>query len=437
MTDKFKWEKKALRISVVKETWRKTLKDENTLAKDWHKQVGVLGKNKAPAPATPSSPPRENPLASGSSLPAHPFQADAGFAIGEAGKGRLPKDHKLSCEYIDGLLVAGTNLFDRVDRVTQDLADIASNMPAMHLQMAELQNAHSGTSNGHAITDMLVSHNNLAGNLQQSVAAIQDITTRLLPSVFERIKALEAAVSKNTHNVDTLTLAAVGHTPMAAPTASALAATPAATAITPPAPGIDPTELKAVLDDYLASKGKHAREEDADATQRNVRARTQPAPEAFTYTPPSLPPPATAAYYVPSATMAPLPVIRPAPAAPLRAPPPRTAHSTSYPPSPACSPSRLAGRLPSDPSLQVIFGPISWTQGANGSFNVRQDIATLFADVLPEAVTYEFSTRRYNPNPSYTIVTFASAQIAEWIVDAWAQADRGTYTDIFAVHPNA
>jgi ribonuclease HI len=42
MTDKFKYAKKALKISLVKRTWKKTLKDERTLAKDWPKTVGVL-----------------------------------------------------------------------------------------------------------------------------------------------------------------------------------------------------------------------------------------------------------------------------------------------------------------------------------------------------------------------------------------------------------
>jgi hypothetical protein len=42
MTDKFKYGKKALKISLVKRTWKKTLKDERTLAKDWHRIIGVL-----------------------------------------------------------------------------------------------------------------------------------------------------------------------------------------------------------------------------------------------------------------------------------------------------------------------------------------------------------------------------------------------------------
>jgi ribonuclease HI len=42
MTDKLKYGKKALKASLVKGTWRKTLKDERTLAKDWHKAGGVL-----------------------------------------------------------------------------------------------------------------------------------------------------------------------------------------------------------------------------------------------------------------------------------------------------------------------------------------------------------------------------------------------------------
>jgi ribonuclease HI len=42
MTDVFKYEKKALKVSLVKATWTKTLKGERTLAKDWPKRVGVL-----------------------------------------------------------------------------------------------------------------------------------------------------------------------------------------------------------------------------------------------------------------------------------------------------------------------------------------------------------------------------------------------------------
>jgi hypothetical protein len=42
MTDKIKYSKKALKVSLVKGTWKKTLKDEHTLDKDWHRSVGVL-----------------------------------------------------------------------------------------------------------------------------------------------------------------------------------------------------------------------------------------------------------------------------------------------------------------------------------------------------------------------------------------------------------
>jgi len=42
MTDKLKYGKKALKLSLVKGTWKKTLKDEHTLARDWPKSVGVL-----------------------------------------------------------------------------------------------------------------------------------------------------------------------------------------------------------------------------------------------------------------------------------------------------------------------------------------------------------------------------------------------------------
>ncbi|KAJ7655668.1 ribonuclease H-like protein [Mycena polygramma] len=42
MTDTFEYGKKALRLPTVKKTWKKVLKDEHTLAKDWPKTVGVL-----------------------------------------------------------------------------------------------------------------------------------------------------------------------------------------------------------------------------------------------------------------------------------------------------------------------------------------------------------------------------------------------------------
>ncbi|KAJ7620573.1 RnaseH-domain-containing protein [Mycena polygramma] len=43
MTNKFKYEKKALKVWLVKSTWKKTLKDEHALASDWHKKEdGVL-----------------------------------------------------------------------------------------------------------------------------------------------------------------------------------------------------------------------------------------------------------------------------------------------------------------------------------------------------------------------------------------------------------
>ncbi|KAJ7310138.1 hypothetical protein DFH08DRAFT_718924, partial [Mycena albidolilacea] len=42
MMNKLKYSKKALKISLVKSTWKKILKDEHSLAKDWPKKVGVL-----------------------------------------------------------------------------------------------------------------------------------------------------------------------------------------------------------------------------------------------------------------------------------------------------------------------------------------------------------------------------------------------------------
>jgi ribonuclease HI len=42
MTNKSKYEKRALKISLVKNTWKRTLKDERSLARDWPRKGGVL-----------------------------------------------------------------------------------------------------------------------------------------------------------------------------------------------------------------------------------------------------------------------------------------------------------------------------------------------------------------------------------------------------------
>ncbi|KAJ6458943.1 hypothetical protein C8R47DRAFT_994902, partial [Mycena vitilis] len=42
MTEKLKYEKKAIKMSLVKGTWKKVLKDEHALSKDWPREVGVL-----------------------------------------------------------------------------------------------------------------------------------------------------------------------------------------------------------------------------------------------------------------------------------------------------------------------------------------------------------------------------------------------------------
>jgi hypothetical protein len=42
MTNTKKYSRKALKSSLVKKTWKKTLWNERTLAKDWPSTVGVL-----------------------------------------------------------------------------------------------------------------------------------------------------------------------------------------------------------------------------------------------------------------------------------------------------------------------------------------------------------------------------------------------------------
>jgi hypothetical protein len=42
MTDERKYDKKAIKVSLVKRTWRKVLKDERHLSRHWPREVGVL-----------------------------------------------------------------------------------------------------------------------------------------------------------------------------------------------------------------------------------------------------------------------------------------------------------------------------------------------------------------------------------------------------------
>ncbi|KAJ7024612.1 hypothetical protein C8F04DRAFT_968771, partial [Mycena alexandri] len=42
LTNSMKWEKKSIKMSIVKTTWKRVLKDEHLLSKDWPRVSGVL-----------------------------------------------------------------------------------------------------------------------------------------------------------------------------------------------------------------------------------------------------------------------------------------------------------------------------------------------------------------------------------------------------------
>ncbi|KAJ7877474.1 hypothetical protein B0H13DRAFT_2546594 [Mycena leptocephala] len=90
-------------------------------------------------------PPPENPIASGSSLPIHPYHRDAGFQPGATKEKEkyTYKDDRIAKEHIDILLSAGTKLWERVGRISTDVADF---IPAVHMQISELHDVCSGVS---------------------------------------------------------------------------------------------------------------------------------------------------------------------------------------------------------------------------------------------------------------------------------------------------
>ncbi|KAJ7019131.1 hypothetical protein C8F04DRAFT_1276660 [Mycena alexandri] len=409
--------------------------------------------------ARPATPP---PLPSGSSLPAHSFHVDAGFTTGKlTSKAKFtPKDHNTHREYTSGLLAASTRLYNRVDSITQDVADMSGrasamllpppcflnplpDIPALVAQIQELHNTPRATGEDQAIAEVLHSQNAQTVRLRQTTAAVQDMNSRTIPALFERVKAVEATIARLegllirlNSTVDTLVTAAMGpFGPRVAPTAPAAASvpvmTPAPTAPTAPAAPVASTLDTATLDAYFAAREKREREE-ADDTSRNVRPRIQPpppaaaAPQSFQPAPPTL-----------NAPSAPPPRAAPPPIA-ARAPPrqatrqPAAAAAAAYtPPAPSTA--------PIDPATQVVYGPHPqpWTRTANGRLNVHGDVSRAILDITPDAATYSFGTKPYgSQHAMYTVLTFATAEIADWVVAVWGETERGTYASTYIVHPN-
>ncbi|KAJ7261386.1 hypothetical protein B0H12DRAFT_351750 [Mycena haematopus] len=438
------------------------------------------GKQKAPGPAAPS----QNPAASGSSRAPHWFHRDAGFYPDEVrakDKSYTVKDHKIAREHINGLLDAGTKLYDRVDRVRSDMRDLAGFIPAIQDQMAEIAKARPGSTSDELMDDLWYSHRQHGENLRQHGVGINDISDRLMPSVFKRLDDLQGTVKKLSSMVDTLALAAMGAPrPAAAPAPAVAMSAPAATApaVIAPAPApvnfppnaphplhpslLHPDEIPAIMAHFLAESGKRAREEEIEAAVRSVRARTAAglAPDPFVHTaPPPLAPPqyAPAAYHAPP-PLAPAPLrlppaepARPPPAEPAR-PPPAAGTARPHPPRTqrhlAAAPAQRgpAGQRGPDPACEVVFGPVAWNRNERGiATNVHADITNLIRDIIPDALNYDFTTRRFRPSgeqrarEDYTVVAFRTPAIAAWIVEAWDAQPRGDFAYIYAFpfDPNA
>ncbi|KAF7359995.1 hypothetical protein MVEN_00726800 [Mycena venus] len=403
------------------------------------------GKRKAvplPAPASTSS----HPAASGSSPPVHPFHSDAGYQPDEfPPKDKYAnKDHRTVRENLNGLLTAGTKVHDAVGRVSQEVKEVLAFVPAMQAQINELTSAPT-IRDDDALATIIQSQNSHAQNIQQTSAGVNDITTRLLPALMVRIRQLEHDNTSLKSTVRTLELAALAPVtvvPAQRVAVAPIVATPPAPPVVVPAPpAVDPAVVDAVIGAYLAATGKRGHEEDLAADARNVRPRTE-----YTNAPALRPPPALPAAPLapPAAPLAPPAALLAPPAVPMAptyvpAPPASAPPAPAMAPGPQAAPHTPAGppRPAADPSLQVVFGPVSWHKDAQHRPLVKQDITALLAAVIPDAANYEFSTRRYKRLDAYTIVTFASAEIANWVVDAWTHENHGPYKSIHAVHPNA
>jgi hypothetical protein len=127
-----------------------------------------------------SAPPAAIPVASRSSLPIRPYHRDAGFQPG-ATKGKEKytyKDHRATNEHVNGLLVAGTNLWERVDRISSDVSQVVNCVssshtpystlnpytviPPMQMQISEFRDT---VSDDRVPSDLWTSHNQHGENI--------------------------------------------------------------------------------------------------------------------------------------------------------------------------------------------------------------------------------------------------------------------------------
>ncbi|KAF8174700.1 hypothetical protein K438DRAFT_1848833 [Mycena galopus ATCC 62051] len=335
-----------------------------------------------------------------------------------------------------------------METLTKEVAEFANFIPAIQAQLEEVTGAR-GTSNRHddVIAELLNSHNKLVTNARQSMAAYEDISSRVVPGFLARTVRMEGELKRLTSVVETLTTP----TMPAAITPVAAAAVPAAAAVVPAPAAVVPalaaaavpaaahsgdedlgSDFQDMVDMYYAMKRKRARDDDAAA--RNVRMRTDAVAAAPPTVAPTIPPvaPIAAAPVV----LAPAPPAQPTRPPPMHAAPPRAPASAPAPALPSRAPRAPAIVQRPDPACEVVFGPVNWNKTHSGSPNVKQDILGLIGVVLPTAAHLTFTTRRYGKHEAYTLVAFATPEIATWVVDNWARAHRDEYPDIYAEHPN-
>ncbi|KAJ7172891.1 hypothetical protein C8R43DRAFT_675965 [Mycena crocata] len=312
-----------------------------------------------------------------------------------------------------------------------------------------MQRANAGT-----LGALVKASNKQTQNFAAAAAAITDLTSRMgtVEGGDPRYNALEATVQAQAAAIQVLM-------------ARTSAAVPAPTTVPyVPLEELAPEALHAVVTSFLNANGKRAREGDVDDAVRNVRAHIADAPpppplvavpQSFVYNagalqqsqaqPAAYAAPPLVAYTAPPVAPA-APLVAPAAPTVVYAAPAHVVHAAAAAPPPFAPPSApLPPQAPAppgppaaerDPAREVVIGPVSWNKDAVGKLNIPRDVGNLIRVVLPDAGHPHFRTRRAH-DPSYTICTFESAGVADWIIKRWAAVDHGAFSVITATHPNA
>ncbi|KAJ7083858.1 hypothetical protein C8R44DRAFT_991907 [Mycena epipterygia] len=446
-------------------------------------QPGEKGKGKAGAPPPPRVPPPpppvdtngvptapSTPVASGAAHPStpvasgsgsvHPFCKAVGFTPGEAktpGKRWEKKDHELTRAHVDGLLAASTQLDDRVFHLSSDLSEMGESMQNQILELRDMVSSHTGTVGGPlSASDIaaIVQRVDIAAIVQRVQTQVQsrDFTAADIDTIAEQVHArdghtmreLVRASNKHGSNssnaasaIDDLSsrLNALENTAAdqvgriselestVAAQASTIARLSARRVASAPAPHVENVQTLR----YINDNSKHPREDEIDDATRIVRPRVEqaafvadPAPVVY-----AAPAPAPAVVHAPAPTAAPFPG--------------HTATAAPFPGHAAAAPAPVAApapapRKPFDAACEVLIGPVTWNVSGDGKTTVKTDVSNLIREIIPTApARITFRTRRSNPHPaSYTICTFDTSAIADWVVDSWASLNHGPYSSITA-----